>query len=96
MSENAAELKELITKIFDDNIVETKEREALQVAKESLDSETVHDVFKEFFKEKWGEAVADDLITGVERSLLGKIYLELGLELNDLPPMARIALKDQL
>ena len=46
MSENAAELKELIIRIFDDNIVETKEREALQLAKQKLDSETVHQVFQ--------------------------------------------------
>ncbi len=96
MSQNAAELHLLITQIFEDNIVEAKEREALQAAKAHLDNETVHQVFKDFFKAKWGEAVADDVITGVERSLLGKIYLELGLELEDLPPMARIALKEQL
>lgn len=94
MSDSAVQLKKLLREIFDDEIVEPKERDALTKFTESMSTEEKLSVFQQFLSEKWGEAIADDVLTGAELRLLGHIMAELNLELRDLPEQARFALKN--
>lgn len=94
MTQSAAELKKLLEEIFEDSIVDSKERDALALATTHIPVEETLSVFTAFLSEKWGEAIADDVITSAERSLLGRIMCELNLELEHLPTQARLALKD--
>ena len=96
MTDTAASLKKLLEDIFEDAIVEPKEREALNAFTKSMTGEETLAVFKQFLHEKWGEVIADDRITGAELRLLGHIMGELSLELEHLPEQARFALKDAL
>lgn len=92
----ATELKKLLVEIFDDEIVEAKERAALAAFTKSMSPEETLKVFKAFLSEKWGEVIADDVITPGERRLLGHILHELHLRAEDLPPQARMALSSLL
>lgn len=96
MTESAAELKTLLQDIFDDEIVEPNERQHLTKLTKSMKKGEMLSVFQEFLHEKWGEVIADDVITGSERRLLGHIMAELELQLEHLPPQARMALKDHV
>lgn len=96
MTDNASKLKKLLDTIFDDEIVEPKEREALAQFTRSMSPQETSQVFQKFLAEKWGEAIADDVLTASEVRLLGHIMTELNLELKDLPEQARFALKDAL
>ena len=90
----SADLKKLLQDIFQDGIVEVKEREALHSATDNMPAEETAEVFKSFLGDKWGEAIADDVITSAEQRLLCRIMVELHLELSDLPHRASLALKD--
>lgn len=96
MSDKAVELKKLLEAIFEDSLVEPKEREALSEFTKSLSREESGAVFAAFFREKWGEAMADGVLTAVERALLVKIVHELELGPDDLAPQMRQALKEHL
>ncbi len=96
MTDTAANLKKLLLEIFDDEIVEPREREALTQFTETMSPAETSAVFKKFVAEKWGEAMADDVLTASEVRLLGHIVTELNLELEDLPMQARLALKDAI
>ncbi len=89
----------LLDSIFKDGIVEVGERQALAALTASLDAETVGGAFRKFLSDKWGEASADDVLTGPERLLLGRIVAELNLPFEDIPvqairDQARLALRD--
>ncbi len=94
MSQSSAELRGLLERIFEDSFVEPKERDELVAAKAGLPESEVLAVFKKFLNDKWGEAIADDVITGPERALLARIVSELGLSMADLPHQAQMALRD--
>jgi hypothetical protein len=96
VTDNAADLKKLLESIFDDEIVEPKERDALAQFTQTMSAEETSRVFQKFLAEKWGAAIADDVLTASEVRLLGHIMTELSLELRDLPEQARFALKDAL
>lgn len=96
MTDKAASLKKLLVNIFEDALVEPKEREALASFTETMDRAETLAVFKEFLREKWGEVIADHKITAAEVRLLGHIMTELSLEITDLPEQARLGLKDTL
>lgn len=96
MSDKSAELKKLLESIFEDSFVEPQEREALSAFTKSLNRDEVSAVFTAFFKEKWGEAMADGVLTAVERALLVKIVEELELNAEDLAPQMRHALREHL
>ncbi len=89
----AAELKKLLQEIFEDDVVEPKEREALAHFTQAMSSTETLRIFQAFLRDKWGEAIADDVITPAERRLLSHIMHELNLDLDDLPVQARLALK---
>lgn len=94
MSGSEQTLATLLEAIFEDGIVEVDEREQLARASSSLDAAVVASVFKAFLHRKWGEVIADDVLTAQERLLLGRIVAELHLSQDDLPPQARMALRD--
>lgn len=96
MTDKAAELKKLLEVIFDDEIVEPKERDALVQLTEMMSKEETSRVFQKFLADKWGAAIADDVLTSSEVRLLSHIMAELHLELKDLPEQARFALKDAI
>lgn len=89
----AADLKKLLQTIFEDGIVEPKEREALADFTRSMSSTETLRIFQLFLREKWGEVVADDIVTPSERRLLSHVMEELGLEVEDLPHQAKMALR---
>jgi hypothetical protein len=94
VTDSAADLKKLLAEIFDDQIVEPRERETLAKFTQSMSTEETRQVFQQFLQDKWGEVIADDRITGAERRLLGHIMTELNLTVDHLPAQARMALKD--
>lgn len=96
VTENAAQLKKLLEVIFADEIVEPKERDALSQLTQAMSPEETSQVFQRFLADKWGAAIADDVLTSSEMRLLGHIMSELNLELKDLPEQARFALKDAI
>jgi hypothetical protein len=94
VTESASDLKKLLNDIFDDEIVEPNERQHLAKFTKHMKRDETLAVFQEFLHEKWGEVIADDVITGSERRLLGHIMAELDLDIEHLPVQARMALKD--
>jgi hypothetical protein len=92
--ESKDKLVALLESIFEDGIVEVSERQALAALTATLDAATVSSAFRKFLNDKWGEAIADDILTGQERALLGRIVHELNLAPQDIPAQARMALKD--
>ncbi len=94
MSESEQALATLLESIFEDGIVEVEERERLERLTSSLDAAAVASTFRAFLKKKWGEVIADDVLTPQERLLLGRIVGELKLSVDDLPVQARLALRD--
>lgn len=94
MSDPKDSLAALLDSIFEDGIVEVQEREALARLASTLDKSTVAETFRAFLSRKWGEVMADDVLTGQERLLLGRIVSELDLGAEDIPVQARMALRD--
>jgi len=90
------ELMDLLAAIFRDGVVEVRERDALHALLDStsLGPEDTHGVFVRFVERTWGEALADGVITGAERSLLLTIQRELRLVDEHLPIHLRHALAD--
>ncbi len=82
----------LLDSIFEDGVVEVGERQALAALGATLDADTVALAFRKFLHDKWGEVIADDVLTGSERLLLSRIVSELNLRAEDLPVQARLAL----
>jgi hypothetical protein len=87
-------LRTLLDRIFADGIVEPAEREELTAYRDALSGEQTIAVFRSFVDAKWGEAVADGVITSTERALLSRIIHELALQLMDLPHQARHSFGD--
>ena len=90
------ELTKFLEAIFADGIVEPREREDLSAFSKTLPHAQVREVFVAFLLAKWGEVAADDIITGQERALMGKVIHELDLELSELPLQAQVLLKDHV
>lgn len=89
-------LRALLREIFDDGLVEVKERERLTkaCAELGLGSEEIHGVFEAFLEEKWGEAMSDDMLTNAERLVLKRVIEELHIPEERIPVQARLALRD--
>lgn len=94
MSHSPEGLRKLLDRIFADALVEPQERAELSAYGAALPAEDTLRVFRKFIDDKWGEAIADDVITPQERSLLGRIVTELSIQLLDLPHQAQHALRD--
>jgi len=91
-----AKLMALLHEIFDDGLVEVKERERLVSARTELglDNEEIHAIFEGFLEEKWGEAMSDDVLTNEERLVLKRVIQELHIPDERVPVQARLALRD--
>ena len=82
----------LLDSIFEDGVVEVGEHQALAALGATLAAATEALAFRKFLHDKWGEVIADDVLTGSERLLLSRIVSELNLRAEDLPVQARLAL----
>lgn len=89
----ATELKKALQEIFADGYVDPAERKRLAEFRDLSDETTVK-VFREFLRERWGEAIKDGVITAEEKRLLAHILEELALQLSHLPEDAQFALRD--
>lgn len=96
MSPTPDQLRALLDRIFADAIVEPNERAELFQYSSALPREETLAVFRRFISDKWGEAIADDVITPQERALLSRIVSELSIQLLDLPEQMQHALRDHL
>lgn len=97
MSKEAeAKLLGLLTKIFEDDVVDIGERTSLLEFQASgeLDSSGVQRVFTRFVDVKWGEAMADGKLTHQEALVLRRILEELELPESAVPLQLRMALKN--
>jgi hypothetical protein len=96
MSKQAeSKLAQLLTQIFEDNVVTVAERAALLEVQASgeLTTERIQAVFSAFLDEKWGEALADGRVTEQEKLVLRRVTEELELPDAAVPLQLRMALK---
>jgi tellurite resistance protein len=93
--EAEARLMSLLTKIFADNVVTAEERSALLEfrADRHLDALAVQKVFKSFVQKKWGEALADGIVSEEEKLALQRVIEELELPDSALPTRLRLVLR---
>jgi hypothetical protein len=92
-SNRPEQLMRLLGDIFADNIVTAEERDALLESQAELTPGEVREVFTRFVKLKWGEALADGVITEEEKLLLQRVVEELELPDSSLPTRLRLTLR---
>jgi len=87
-------LKKLLEDIFEDSVVDRKEHHALldMTRSPDVDAGVVRRVFVNFVEKKWGEAMADGVLSSQERLLLLGMLRELRLPDEAVPSHVRCAL----
>ena len=93
MGESEAGLLLLLEAIFADNVVTAEERQALVEYQADLEPLAVQRVFKAFVEKKWGDALADGVVTQEEKLILQRVVEELEVPDEALPPGLRSVLK---
>lgn len=93
MSDSEARLTRLLTAIFADNVVTADERQELIETQAELDPAAVQKVFKAFVEQKWGEALADGVVTPEEKLILRRVVEELEVPDSALPARLRLSLR---
>ncbi|MCA1827285.1 MAG: hypothetical protein ABR567_07340 [Myxococcales bacterium] len=93
MTSAEAGLMRLLTAIFADNVVTAEERQELVELQADLEPATVQRVFKAFVEQKWGEALADGVVTEEEKLILRRVVEELEVPESALPPRLRLSLR---
>jgi hypothetical protein len=88
-----ARLMQLLNEIFEDNVVTAEERSSLIEFQAGLDPARVRRVFKAFVEKKWGEALADGVVTDLEKLALRLVLEELDLPDAAVPEKVRLALR---
>ena len=88
-----AELVALLRRIFADNVVTAEERTDLIELQSELRPDAVQRVFAAFVEEKWGEALADGVVTEEEKLVLRRVVEELEVPESALPPRLRLSLR---
>ncbi len=88
-----ARLMQLLDEIFEDNVVTAEERSSLIEFQAGLDPARVQRVFKAFVEKKWGEALADGVVTDLEKLVLRLVLEELNLPDAAVPEKVRLALR---
>lgn len=84
---------ELLDAIFADNVVTADERQELVEYQAELTPVAVARVFKAFVEKKWGEALADGVVTKEEKLVLQRVIEELEVPEPALPPRLRLLLR---
>jgi hypothetical protein len=95
MSQQAeAQLMKLLVNIFEDNLVSVAERTALLEFRSNgaLGGDAVQRVFAAFVEKKWGEALADGIVTPQEKLVLQRVLEELDLPAEKIPLQLRLSL----
>jgi hypothetical protein len=87
-----ANLMELLTQIFADNVVTPDERDSLIALQADLRPASLLRVFAKFVEKKWGEAIADGVVTEEEKLALRRVLEELQLPEVAIPAPLRRAL----
>lgn len=87
-------LQKLLEDIFEDSVVDRQEHDALvtMTRSEGVDQAAVRKVFVDFVEKKWGEAMADGVLSSQERLLLLGMLRELRLPDEAIPHHVRCAL----
>jgi len=86
-------LTRLLIAIFADNVVTAEERQELIEYQADLDPATVQKVFAAFVEQKWGEALADGVVTEEEKLILRRVVEELEVPEAALPARLRLSLR---
>lgn len=94
MSAGTEKLRALIERIFEDGVVEEKERDELKrlYRDGGLTVPQVKEVFAAFVSDTWGEVMSDGVVTDDERNKVRTILTELKLPANMLPDDLRKSL----
>jgi len=94
-TESEAKLMQLLERIFEDDVVDVRERTELLEFQVDTDLELreVAIVFARFTEKKWGEAMADGVLTTHEKLVLRRVIEELDLRDDAIPLQLRLALK---
>jgi hypothetical protein len=79
-------LMTLLGEIFADNMVTPEERDSLIELQADLRPASVLRVFAKFVEKKWGEALADGVVTEEEKLALRRVLEELQLPEVAIPP----------
>lgn len=87
-------LMALLIRIFEDDVVTVSERSALLEfeAEGQLDPRAMERVFAAFVERKWGEALADGVVTDHEKRVLRRVLEELELRVDAIPAGLRTVL----
>jgi hypothetical protein len=88
-----ARLMQLLDDIFEDNVVTAEERSSLIEFQAGLDPARVQRVFTAFVEKKWGEVIADGVVTDLEKLVLRLVLEELNLPDAAVPEQVRRALR---
>ncbi len=86
-------LMRLLTEIFADNVVTAEERARLIDLQADLSPQLVAGVFAQFVAKRWGEALADGVVTVEEKLALLRVLEELQLPESAVPADLRRALR---
>ena len=92
MTPAEAKLMALLGEIFADNVVTSEERDNLIMFQADLRPALVLRVFAKFVEKKWGEALADGVVTEDEKLALRRVLEELQLPEVAIPAALRRAL----
>lgn len=92
--EAEAKLTRLLESIFADDVVDLAERSALLEfqAEGELDAKGIERTFARFVEVRWGQAMADGVLTTHEKLVLQRILEELDLRPESIPLQLRLAL----
>jgi hypothetical protein len=82
----------LLRQIFADNVVTAEERQDLLELQADLRPGRAQQVLLQFVGEKWGEVMADGIVTAEEKLILQRVLEELQLPEESVPDEIRAAL----
>jgi uncharacterized tellurite resistance protein B-like protein len=85
MADPEAGLLLLLEAIFADNVVTAEERQELVEYQADLAPAVVQRVFRAFIGKKWGDALADGVVTQEEKLILQRVVEELEVPGEALP-----------
>ncbi len=80
-------LKGMLARIFSDAVVEDSEHAELDgyLSSSGLSRAEIEEVFEDFVRTTWRIAIADGVISDIERQRMNEIVRVLGLEVESLP-----------
>jgi hypothetical protein len=92
LSAAETQLLALLREIFADNVVTAEERQDLIELQAGLRPGRAERVLLQFVAEKWGEVIADGIVTAEEKLILRRVLEELQLPDDSVPAEVRAVL----